>query len=250
MAATFVPVPVPSVHRSWTRRRSPTLAALSVNCELSEARSAAWLRQATAQGDTSPGASRWIPGPDLWDGMSTRLEIKGADEPSCLTPTLLGYEVVQKRAQSTVYKILVTGALGGSRVIFRRYDDFCSLKEELKLLFPNFDLALPPRRWFKGSDDSAFLEERQVGLQSFLQRLLSRKEIMNSNPVKQFLCWGDQQSLFDMEETRAICETLEENNHHLQRELFENQRQVDILRKTLEEKENYINLLMKKAKHL
>lgn len=105
MAATFVPVPVPSVHRSWTRRRSPTLAALSVNCELSEARSAAWLRQATAQGDTSPGASRWIPGPDLWDGMSTRLEIKGGDEPSCLAPTLLGYEVVQKRAQSTVNKI-------------------------------------------------------------------------------------------------------------------------------------------------
>lgn len=47
---------------------------------------------------------------------------------------------------------------------------------------------------------------------------------------------------------QAICETLEENNHHLQRELFENQRQVDILRKALEEKENYIHLLMKKAK--
>lgn len=47
---------------------------------------------------------------------------------------------------------------------------------------------------------------------------------------------------------QAICETLEENNHQLQRELFENQKQVDILTKALEEKENYINLLMKKAK--
>lgn len=41
-----------------------------------------------------------------------------------LTPSLVS--VLQ------VYKILVTGALGGSRVIFRRYDDFCSLKEEVR----------------------------------------------------------------------------------------------------------------------
>lgn len=47
---------------------------------------------------------------------------------------------------------------------------------------------------------------------------------------------------------QAICQTLEENNRRLQRQLFENQRQVDILRKALEVKENYINRLMKKAK--
>lgn len=31
-----------------------------------------------------------------------------------------------------MYKILVTGALGGSWVIFRRYDDFCRLKDKVR----------------------------------------------------------------------------------------------------------------------
>lgn len=50
---------------------------------------------------------------------------------------------------------------------------------KLKLLFPSFDLDLPPQCWFKDSDDSSFLGERQAGLQSFLQRSLSDKEIRN-----------------------------------------------------------------------
>lgn len=103
MAATFVPVPVPPVNRSRTWRSSPTPAALSIHCELSAPRSAVcWLRRAAAQDDTSPDASEWIPRQDLWDGMSTLLEIKGGSKPPSLTPTLLGYEVLQKRTRSTV----------------------------------------------------------------------------------------------------------------------------------------------------
>lgn len=47
---------------------------------------------------------------------------------------------------------------------------------------------------------------------------------------------------------QAVCEILEEKYHRLQRELLENQREVDALQKILEEKENYIRLLMKKVK--
>lgn len=50
---------------------------------------------------------------------------------------------------------------------------------KLKLLFPSFDLDLPPRCWFKGNDDSSLLEEGQFRLQSLLQRLLPHKEIRN-----------------------------------------------------------------------
>lgn len=49
---------------------------------------------------------------------------------------------------------------------------------------------------------------------------------------------------------QAFCETLEETNHRLQRELLEKQREVDTLKKTLEERENHISLLAKKVKAL
>lgn len=47
---------------------------------------------------------------------------------------------------------------------------------------------------------------------------------------------------------QAFCETLEETNHRLQRELLENQKEVDALKKTLEEKEDNISLLVKQVK--
>lgn len=57
-----------------------------------------------------------------------------------------------------------------------------------------------------------------------------------NNPVRSAdKCW-----------LQAVCETLEENNHHLRMELLENQREIDKLKRILEEKENYISFLVKK----
>lgn len=57
-----------------------------------------------------------------------------------------------------------------------------------------------------------------------------------NNPVR----WADKCWL------QAACETLEENNHRLRMELLENQREIDTLKRILEEKENYISFLVKK----
>lgn len=46
-------------------------------------------------------------------------------------------------------------------------------------MFPGFRLALPPKRWFKDNYDSGFLEDRQLGLQAFLQNLIAHKDIAN-----------------------------------------------------------------------
>lgn len=46
-------------------------------------------------------------------------------------------------------------------------------------MFPGFRLALPPKRWFKDNYDSDFLEDRQLGLQAFLQNLVAHKDIAN-----------------------------------------------------------------------
>ena len=50
---------------------------------------------------------------------------------------------------------------------------------QLKELFPRFRLSLPPKRWFKDNYDMEFLEERQIGLQTFLQNLIAHKDIIN-----------------------------------------------------------------------
>lgn len=58
----------------------------------------------------------------------------------------------------------------------------CSLSvflSQLKELFPRFRLALPPKRWFKDNYDMEFLEERQLGLQAFLQNLIAHRDITN-----------------------------------------------------------------------
>lgn len=46
-------------------------------------------------------------------------------------------------------------------------------------MFPGFRLSLPPKRWFKDNYDSNFLEDRQLGLQAFLQNLVAHKDIAN-----------------------------------------------------------------------
>ncbi|GAA6222571.1 sorting nexin-16-like [Lates japonicus] len=264
MAASFVPVPFPvdctGSYRSWTKRMSPiNTNSSSNNCAPSSPESSpqerghgAW---GAASGALTPDDSwRRLRG-GLLHGSSTLLDGDGTLGESWverpITPTLLGYEVLEERAKFTVFKILVTGSQGDSWVIFRRYTDFCRLSDKLKELFPSCCPALPPKRWFKDNYNEEFLEERQIGLQTFLQNLMLHKDIINSEAVRHFLCLVDPPSPFDsLEESRAFCETLEETNHRLQRELLEKQREADTLRKTLEEREDHISLLVKRVKSL
>nr|XP_046264374.1 sorting nexin-16-like [Scatophagus argus]XP_046264375.1 sorting nexin-16-like [Scatophagus argus] len=261
MAAPFVSVAFTAdwtgACRSRTMRGSPINAASSLNNETSPSESVSWMRGVGPWGaavGTPVSDGSWIrPSGGVLDGSYTLLEGEVGNGDNLMerldTPMLLGYEILEERAKFTVYKILVKGHLGDSRVIFRRYADFCRLNDKLKELFPSFALALPPKRWFKNNYDEKFLEKRRTGLQTFLQNLTSRKDIINSKAVKHFLCLRESPNLFDsLEESRAFCETLEETYHRLQRQLLENQREADTLKKTLEEKENHISLLLKRVK--
>ncbi|XP_044521749.1 sorting nexin-16 isoform X2 [Gracilinanus agilis] len=131
------------------------------------------------------------------------------------TPTILGYEVMEERAKFT-----------------------------LKEMFPGFRLALPPKRWFKDNYNADFLEDRQLGLQAFLQNLVAHKDIANCLAVREFLCLDDPPGPFDsLEESRAFCETLEETNYRLQKELLEKQKEVESLKKLLHEKQLHIDTI-------
>ncbi|XP_072267097.1 sorting nexin-16 isoform X2 [Pyxicephalus adspersus] len=160
------------------------------------------------------------------------------------TPTILGYEVMEERAKFTVYKILVRRSPDESWVVFRRYTDFSRLNDKLKEMFPGFRLALPPKRWFKDNYDFDFLEDRQLGLQAFLQNLVAHKDIANCAAVRLFLCLDDPPGPFDsLEESRAFCETLEETNYRLQRDLAEKQKELEAMKKLLDEKQLHIQTL-------
>lgn len=55
-------------------------------------------------------------------------------------------------------------------------------------MFPGFRLALPPKRWFKDNYNPDFLEDRQLGLQAFLQNLVAHKDIANWYVINLCLC--------------------------------------------------------------
>lgn len=278
MASPFVPVPLP-LDRSYTgsklRRpqRASSLGSVSSSSDSSGPRLNGDGRECGGGGGGSRRSSRSsrsrTPPPVQSPVLRTR--VNGALEPSVefstcpprsqsnperspqtqaeerpITPTVLGYEVMEERAKFTVYKILVRKTSDESWVVFRRYADFSRLNDKLKEMFPGFRLSLPPKRWFKDNYDSDFLEDRQLGLQAFLQNLVAHKDIAHCQAVREFLCLDDPPGPFDsLEESRAFCETLEESNFRLQKELLEKQKEITELKKQLEEKEKAILLLEK-----
>ncbi|TKS88024.1 Sorting nexin-16 [Collichthys lucidus] len=282
MASPFVPVPVPmdrALSGGSSKLRRPQRAS-SLGSVSSSSSCSSITRVAGDDHGRGLGSQRQSRGIDRGSrsrtpppGQSpvTRARVNGTLEPSVeysscprsisdpvgsqqgeerpITPTVLGYEVMEERAKFTVFKVLVRKTPDESWVVFRRYTDFSRLNDKLKDMFPGFRLSLPPKRWFKDNYDSDFLEDRQLGLQAFMQNLVAHKDIANCLAVREFLCLDDPPGPFDsLEESRAFCETLEESNYRLQRELLEKQKEIGALKRRLEEREQAIRLLEKQIK--
>ncbi|KAI1243480.1 hypothetical protein IHE44_0001103 [Lamprotornis superbus] len=287
MATPYVPVPIPigSSSSSFTNRnqRSSSFGSISTSSSSSKGQledSAVDNFKKMSVTDQIGSTSSACSSPLVrtkFTGLDTSIEYctqpveeieqnedsrSWEDRPS--TPTILGYEVMEERAKFTnkaikqfmiewnkmnVYKILVKRGPEESWVVFRRYTDFSRLNDKLKDMFPGFRLALPPKRWFKDNYNPDFLEDRQLGLQAFLQNLVAHKDIANCLAVREFLCLDDPPGPFDsLEESRAFCETLEETNYRLQKELLEKQREVESLKKLLTEKQLHIDAVERRIR--
>ncbi|XP_045416930.1 sorting nexin-16 isoform X3 [Lemur catta] len=246
MATPYVPVPMPignSASSFTTNRnqRSSSFGSISTSSNSSKGQ----LEDSNMGADSS---IEYSARPRETEEQNPEM-VNWEDRPS--TPTILGYEVMEERAKFTVYKILVKKTPEESWVVFRRYTDFSRLNDKLKEMFPGFRLALPPKRWFKDNYNADFLEDRQLGLQAFLQNLIAHKDIANCLAVREFLCLDDPPGPFDsLEESRAFCETLEETNYHLQKELLEKQKEVESLKKQLNEKQLHIDTLENRIRTL
>ncbi|KAM5281924.1 sorting nexin-16 isoform 3-T3 [Ctenodactylus gundi] len=246
MAAPYVPVPMPigssaSTFTTNRNQRSSSFGSVSTSSNSSKGQledSNMGNFKQTAVPDQVEGTSSVCSSPLIrtkFTGTDSSIEysarpretdeqnpeaVSWENRPS--TPTILGYEVMEERAKFT-----------------------------LKEMFPGFRLALPPKRWFKNNYNADFLEDRQLGLQAFLQNLVAHKDIANCLAVREFLCLDDPPGPFDsLEESRAFCETLEETNYHLQRELLEKQKEVESLKRLLSEKQLRIDTLENRIRTL
>ncbi|XP_022135858.1 uncharacterized protein LOC111007705 isoform X2 [Momordica charantia] len=85
-----------------------------------------------------------------------------------------------------VYSIAVTDANNKTWFVKRRYRNFERLHRHLKDI-PNYTLHLPPKRIFSSSTEDAFVHQRCIQLDKYLQELLSIANVAEQHEVWDFL---------------------------------------------------------------
>ncbi|KAF8410591.1 hypothetical protein HHK36_003123 [Tetracentron sinense] len=85
-----------------------------------------------------------------------------------------------------VYSIVVTDAENKTWFVKRRYRNFERLHRHLKDI-PNYTLHLPPKRIFSSSTEDAFVHQRCILLDKYLQDLLSIANVAEQHEVWDFL---------------------------------------------------------------
>ncbi|XP_048134512.1 uncharacterized protein LOC115737202 isoform X2 [Rhodamnia argentea] len=85
-----------------------------------------------------------------------------------------------------VYSIAVTDAESKTWFVKRRYSNFERLHRHLKEI-PNYTLHLPPKRIFSSSTEDAFVHQRCIQLDKYLQDLLSIANVAEQHEVWDFL---------------------------------------------------------------
>lgn len=119
-----------------------------------------------------------------------------------------GYEILEQRTRFTVYKMKVEPLLNEDELdtstacfgfndssasnqicwyVYRRFTDFCRLHQELKQKFSDLELELPEKSLLE-KFNPVFLQDRQFGLQLYMNRLMSEKRFLCDSSVKRFLC--------------------------------------------------------------
>ncbi|XVF45206.1 hypothetical protein PTKIN_Ptkin02bG0186400 [Pterospermum kingtungense] len=85
-----------------------------------------------------------------------------------------------------VYSIAVTDVENRTWFVKRRYRNFERLHRHLKEI-PNYTLHLPPKRIFSSSTEDAFVHQRCIQLDKYLQDLLSIANVAEQHEVWDFL---------------------------------------------------------------
>ncbi|CAA0807570.1 Unknown protein [Striga hermonthica] len=107
-----------------------------------------------------------------------------------------------------VYSVAVTGADNTTRFVKRRYRNFERLHRHLKDI-PNYTLHLPPKRIFSSSTEDAFVHQRCIQLDKYLQELLSIANVAEQHEVWDFL--SDSSKNYSFGKSPSVMRTLAVN---------------------------------------
>ncbi|XP_059149487.1 serine/threonine-protein kinase Sgk1-like isoform X1 [Physella acuta] len=94
-------------------------------------------------------------------------------------------KLINKIITPQVYKVIVN-CEGRSWFIFRRYNEFHTLYEKIKKLYPEANLKLPGKKIF-GNLDPEFIQQRREGLDEFIRKLVSHPKLCQHADVRLFL---------------------------------------------------------------
>lgn len=86
----------------------------------------------------------------------------------------------------TVYKVLIKTP-EKNYFIFRRYNEFHTLYDKLKKVYPELHLKLPGKKLFGNNFDPEFIKMRREGLNDFVFKILSIASISMNADVREFL---------------------------------------------------------------
>lgn len=96
---------------------------------------------------------------------------------------------LDKHSRFTIYKLRVEHLKTGLFwFVYRRFTDFQRLNDKLKIKYPRLELNLPGKNFFDNIFNPIFIEKRQMGLQNYLNQLMSNKQLLNEIIVRRFLC--------------------------------------------------------------
>ncbi|KAL5562527.1 hypothetical protein UlMin_032274 [Ulmus minor] len=107
-----------------------------------------------------------------------------------------------------VYSIAVTDTESGTWFVKRRYRNFERLHRHLKDI-PNYTLHLPPKRIFSSSTEDAFVHQRCIQLDRYLQDLLSIANVAEQHEVWDFL--SDSSKNYSFGKSPSVMRTLAVN---------------------------------------
>ncbi|KAK7362692.1 hypothetical protein VNO77_04812 [Canavalia gladiata] len=107
-----------------------------------------------------------------------------------------------------VYSIAVTDGQNKTWFVKRRYRNFERLHRQLKDI-PNYTLHLPPKRIFSSNTDDAFVHQRCIQLDKYLQDLLSIANVAEQHEVWDFFSVSSKNYSFG--KSSSVMKTLAVN---------------------------------------
>ncbi|XP_062589666.1 serine/threonine-protein kinase Sgk1-like isoform X2 [Saccostrea cucullata] len=121
-----------------------------------------------------------------------------------------GTQTVEREKKYVVYKVVVNFG-DFSWFIFRRYNEFHSLYEKLKKLFPEASLRLPGKKIF-GNLDPDFIQQRREGLDIFIQELVTNPKLSQHPEVRAFLNLDNPRNVQDSVDNFDDSEAMNERD--------------------------------------